>query len=111
LYHTTELLQTMARACPDLLAWTTVCAIDDPGPDTASAIAGWLDEYDGIQIAARVAPGELPPEQARRVFPIGASPPISNEVHFLTGFFFSYQQPTAVNHDNLAGAVTLLHQE
>jgi hypothetical protein len=73
LYHTTELLQAMARACPDLLPWTTVCAIDDPGPDTASAIAGWLDEYEGIQIAARVDPGELPPGHARRVFPIGAS--------------------------------------
>lgn len=72
MYHTTELLQAVARACPDLLAWTTVCAIDDPGPDTASAIAGWLSEFDGIQIAARVDPGELPAEHAHRVFPIGA---------------------------------------
>ena len=48
----------------------------------------------------------------RFTFPIGASPPISNEVHFLTRFTFSsYQQSTAVNHDNLTGAVTLLHKE
>jgi hypothetical protein len=73
LYHTAELLQAIARASPDLLAWTTVCAIDDPGPDTSSAIAGWLSEYDGIQIAARVTPGGLPPEHAHRVFPIAAT--------------------------------------
>ena len=30
---------------------------------------------------------------------------------FLLAFFFSYQQPTAVNHDNLADAITLLHKE
>lgn len=73
MYHTTELLQAIARASPDLLAWTTVCAIDDPGPDTASAIAAWLTEYDGVQIAARVNPGVIPPEHAHRVFPIGAT--------------------------------------
>ena len=37
LYHTAEMLEAMARACPALLAWTTVCTIDDPGPDTAAA--------------------------------------------------------------------------
>jgi hypothetical protein len=73
LYHTSELLQAVARACPELLACTTVCAIDDPGPDTASSVAGWLREYDGIQIAARVDPGTLPPEHVGRVFPVSAS--------------------------------------
>src|SRR5262245_54531831 len=73
LYHTTELPQAMPRVCPDLLASTTVCAIDDPGPDTTAAIAGWLGEYGGVQIVARVDPGELPVEHSGRVFPIGMS--------------------------------------
>jgi len=73
LYHTAELLQAMARVCPDLLAWTTVCAIDDPGPDTIAAIAGWLGEYTTVQIAARVDPRELPPEHSGRVIPIAMS--------------------------------------
>ena len=72
MYHTAELLETMARVCPEVLAWTTVCNIDDPGPDTTAAIAAWLGRFDAIQVAARVEGDDLPPDQARRLFPIGA---------------------------------------
>src|SRR4051812_7722181 len=71
LYHTAELLQAMARVSGDLLRWTTVCTIDEPGPDTSAAIAAWLRAYDGVQVAARVDPREMPRELAARVFPIG----------------------------------------
>ena len=54
MYHTAEMLEAMARVAPELLAWTTVCSVDNPGPDTAAAIAGWLRRFDGVQVAARV---------------------------------------------------------
>ena len=59
MYHTTEMLETIARTSPAMLAWTTVCAIEEPGNDTTSTIDGWLRRFDGIQVAARVEPREL----------------------------------------------------
>ena len=73
LYHTAEMLDAMARAAPALLGCTTVCVIDDPGPDTSSSIAGWLERYDGIQVAARVDGDAVPPQHAQRVRPIDAA--------------------------------------
>jgi len=52
LYHTAEMLDAMARVAPDLLAWTTVCVVDSPGPDTSAAIAEWLRRFECVQIAA-----------------------------------------------------------
>jgi hypothetical protein len=73
LYHTTEMLETMARTAPAMLAWTTVCTIDEPGADTTAAVDDWLRRFTGVQIAARIDPGELPAEYAGRVFAIQAA--------------------------------------
>ncbi|CAN5805945.1 hypothetical protein BH18ACI5_BH18ACI5_07740 [soil metagenome] len=73
LYHTTEMLETMARTSPAMLAWTTVCTIDDPGADTTSAVEGWLRQFSDVQIAARIDPRGLPPEHLGRVFAIAPS--------------------------------------
>jgi hypothetical protein len=73
LYHTTEILESLARMRPELLARTTVCSIDEPGPDTASAIAAWLGRYDSIQVAARTEGHELPSAHAARIVPIDSS--------------------------------------
>ena len=70
LYHTTEMLETIARTAPAMLAWTTVCAIEEPGADTTSTVDGWLRRFDGIQVAARVDPRELDPVHAARVLTI-----------------------------------------
>src|SRR5215211_6417906 len=73
LYHTNEMLEAMARTAPAMLAWTTVCTIDDPGADTTSAVDGWLRRFGDVQVAARVGPGELPPDYAARLFRIEPS--------------------------------------
>ncbi len=73
LYHTGEMLEAIARGAPELLACTTLCAIDEPGPDTIAAISGWLGSHDQVQIAARVEPSRFPPAQAARVRPIEAA--------------------------------------
>jgi hypothetical protein len=70
LYHTGEMLEAIARGAPELLACTTLCAIDEPGPDTVAAISGWLGSHDQIQIAARIDPTSFAPAQAARVRPI-----------------------------------------
>jgi len=70
LYHTTEMLETMARTAPALLGWTTVCAIEQPGTDTTSTVDGWLRRFDGVQIAARVDPDQFAKEHAGRLFAI-----------------------------------------
>ena len=67
MYHTGEMLDAIARGAPELLPCTTLCAIDEPGPDTLAAISGWLDSYDAIQIAARVDPSGFPAAQAVRI--------------------------------------------
>jgi hypothetical protein len=72
LYHTAGLLDAIARTAPELLAWTTVCAIDEPGPDTTKAVSGWLEQYSGLQVAARIEPDDLPPDYAPRVRRIDA---------------------------------------
>ena len=72
LYHTAELLETIARVCPEMLAWTTVCSIDEPGPDSSLAVNSWLASFDGVQVAARVDAREVPPEHAGRLFTIEA---------------------------------------
>src|SRR3954467_2575086 len=73
LYHTTEMLETMARTSPALLGWTTVCAIEEPGIDTTSTVEGWLRRFDRIQIAARVDPAQLAKDHAGRLLAISPS--------------------------------------
>lgn len=69
-YHTGEMLDAFARVDPELLRWTTVCTIDEPGPDTTSAVAAWLRAQRTLQVAARVEPRQVPPEHASRLLPI-----------------------------------------
>src|SRR5687767_13818039 len=71
LYHTTEMLETIARTAPAMLAWTTVCAIEEPGNDTTATVDGWLRRFDGIQVAARVEARELETRYAARLLTIG----------------------------------------
>lgn len=73
LYHTAELIGTVARTAPELLPWMTACVIDAPGADTTRAVSSWLERHAGLQVAARVDPDTLPPDQARRVLRIDAS--------------------------------------
>lgn len=70
LYHTAELLDAITRRSPGLLAWTTCCAIDDPGGDTTAAVAEWIERYPSVQIAAMVDLAQLPAAASRRVIPI-----------------------------------------
>lgn len=70
MYHTTEWLESLARIAPHLLAWTTVCAIDEAGPDTTAAVGRWLGQYGTLQVAARVNPSDLGPDHVRRLMPI-----------------------------------------
>ena len=70
MYHTAELLGAFARLTPELLAWTTVCVIDDAGPDTSSTICAWLERFPGVQIAARVDTQDIPADRRGRVLPI-----------------------------------------
>ena len=72
MYHTTEMLETIARTAPAMLAWTTVCAIEEPGVDTTATVDGWLRRFDGIQVAARVEAREIDQEHSSRLFPIAA---------------------------------------
>jgi len=73
LYHTTEMLEAMARTSPAMLAWTTVCAIEEPGNDTTSTVDGWLRRFDRIQIAARVDHRDLTKDHRARLFALEAS--------------------------------------
>lgn len=66
LYHTAELLETVARVAPRLLAWMTACALDAPGEDTAAAVDEWLERYPALQVAACVDPQRLAPEGRAR---------------------------------------------
>jgi hypothetical protein len=72
LYHTAELIDTVARAAPELLSWMTVCVIDAPGSDTTEAVRDWLERHDALQIAARVDPGAFPADHGRRLQRIDA---------------------------------------
>jgi hypothetical protein len=73
LYHTAEMLEAVARVAPDLLAWTTVCVVDSPGPDTSAAIAEWLRRFDAVQIAACVDRDDVAAEHRRRLRPLEAA--------------------------------------
>lgn len=53
LHHVSELLAVLAETSPGLLAQTTVLCLDRPGPDTTRLAAGWLEQYPGLQVAAR----------------------------------------------------------
>ena len=70
MYHTAELLQAVERVSPGLLRCLTCCAVDGPGTDTTAAIAGWLERYRTIQVAACVDPRQLPSESASRLIAI-----------------------------------------
>lgn len=67
LYHTTEMLEALDRIAPTLLACTTVCVLDEAGPDTTGAVARWLDRYDRLQVAARVDARNVPAARSGRV--------------------------------------------
>ena len=53
LYHTSDLLAVLQATRPDLLSWTTVAALDRKGPDTDAVVSEWLEQYPGLQVAAR----------------------------------------------------------
>jgi hypothetical protein len=55
LYHTADLVDALARSRPDLVAQTTVCAIDRRGPDTDASVADLLARHPVLQVAARVS--------------------------------------------------------
>ena len=79
LQHVTELLAALAAvpeaadrgaardgaAGPPLLALTTVLCLDRAGPDTSRLVAHWLAAYPTLQVAARLAPGDLDPREER----------------------------------------------
>jgi hypothetical protein len=50
LYHTNELLTALDGTAPDLLAQTTVCALDRPGPDTDAAVTEWAARYPQVRV-------------------------------------------------------------
>src|SRR6059058_5715120 len=69
LHHVSELLAVLGETDPGLLAQTTVLCLDRPGPDTTRLAAGWLEQYPGLQVAARLAgvEGDVPePLRSRR---------------------------------------------
>jgi hypothetical protein len=70
LYHTSELLDVMARAAPELLSWITVFAIEAAGPDTTRTVADWLGRHPGLQVAACVGRDDVAPEHAARLMSI-----------------------------------------
>jgi hypothetical protein len=72
-YHTAELLDAVAQAAPELISRMTVCALDAPGADTAAAVAGWLERYDRVQVAACVEPGQLPEDWGQRLLRVDAA--------------------------------------
>jgi hypothetical protein len=52
LHHVSELLEALSEADGTIPAWTTVICLDRPGPDTTRLVAGWLESYPGLQVAA-----------------------------------------------------------
>jgi hypothetical protein len=70
LYHIDEMLEVAARVTPDLLSWSTVCAVEAPGADTSGAVAGWLERYGGLVVAARAEPGDVPAAARERLVSI-----------------------------------------
>jgi len=66
LYHTAEMVGSIANVASDLIPCLTACAVDAPGPDTARAVASLLDRHDALQVAARVDPADLDPDHRRR---------------------------------------------
>ena len=70
MYHTAEMLDVIDRVAPQLLAWTTCCAVEDPGGDTTAAVASWLERFETLQIAARVDRRHIRADHAARLLPI-----------------------------------------
>ena len=64
LYHTSDVLAALQASRPDLVASTTVVALEGAGPDTDATVADWLARYPALQIAAPVASRD-------RIAPIG----------------------------------------
>jgi hypothetical protein len=54
LYHTSEVLAAVDAVRPDLVAATTVVALEGSGPDTDATVADWRARYPALQIAAPV---------------------------------------------------------
>jgi hypothetical protein len=81
LYHITEMLDALRETAPELLAWTTVCAIEAPGADTTRAVAAWLEQHPALRVSARLDPGALSHDAAARFTPLE-----SGHVQDLAGF-------------------------
>lgn len=67
MYHTAEMVGSIATTAPELLPCLTACAIDAPGPDTTRAVADLLGRHGSLQIAARVDPASLDSDHRRRL--------------------------------------------
>lgn len=52
LHHVSELLEALAETDRTIPALTTAICLDRPGPDTTRLVAGWLESYPGLQVAA-----------------------------------------------------------
>jgi hypothetical protein len=70
LYHTEELLEAIARTAPALLPRLTMCVIERPGADTTRAVAGWLERFPDVFIAAVSAASDVSELIRPRLIPI-----------------------------------------
>ena len=70
MYHTAEMLDVIERVAPELLPWTTCCAVDDPGGDTTAAVRSWLERFETLQVAACVDRRDVRASDAARLLPI-----------------------------------------
>jgi hypothetical protein len=52
LYHTTELVEALAAARPDLVAQTTAVVLDRPGPDTDAGMREWRERFPALLVRA-----------------------------------------------------------
>lgn len=66
MYHTGEVVTTLAELAPTLLAQTTVVALDRPGPDTDATVADWRQRAPMLAV---VAPTTVAIEGVRQVQP------------------------------------------
>ena len=73
LYHTSEMLAALAATRADLVSELTVCVIERAGPDTTATVAGWLERYPTLQVAARVDAAAVPAGAASRLTPVDAA--------------------------------------
>lgn len=74
LFHLDEVLSSIARRAPHLLAQLTAVCLERQGPDTERAVERWLASYDTVQIAALLDPAlELRSADVGRVLRLAPS--------------------------------------